>query len=208
MSARAPTNWTLEAPLSSIRVLYRAPDSLTLWGIPYDLRPGQEPRKILERFRQRGTAEDWIYLGEPGWFGSLPAARVREIKEFLRTHKEYVPGNSYEWSPLPRSADLRSTDGRSEINKSLWATGFRPDPRAANAYKLPGYESWRVDMSGKRTARLEKRYSGVWRGVSRPLYFGQIPSQEFAEHWVRWCAATITAGRPTYGEPHAIRSAR
>ena len=28
---------------SSIKILFRSPDTLTLWGIPYEMRPGQSP---------------------------------------------------------------------------------------------------------------------------------------------------------------------
>jgi hypothetical protein len=101
----------VELPLSSIRVLFRAPDALTLWGIPYEMRPGQSPRDLWRAYHEWTPPRPgwygsnrpnlgWIYLGEPGWYGSTSPARVAEIKAFLTTHKEDIPDNPYEWSTL------------------------------------------------------------------------------------------------------------
>lgn len=77
--------------LSAIRVLYRQPDTLALWGVPYDMRAdvGQQPRDI-ERAREtrnerrwsdwikyggssrpeeQDPHEGWVWLGQPGWWG-------------------------------------------------------------------------------------------------------------------------------------------
>jgi len=100
-------------PLSSIKVLYRQSDTLTLWGIPYDMRPGQQPGDLFRAARNyqplpygwygspRPTATDnWIYLGTCGWYGTLSKERIEEIKVFLETHKDLIPQYPEEWSKL------------------------------------------------------------------------------------------------------------
>ena len=82
-----------ERPLESIRVLFRDADSLDLWGIPYDMRPGQGPKDIARAFR-----EDWIWLGTPGWYYDMPKARQEEVRAFLAKHAASVPMGPYEWS--------------------------------------------------------------------------------------------------------------
>jgi len=100
-----------QLPLSSIRVLFRAPDALTLWGIPYEMRPGQSPRHLLDAYRtwvaprpgHYGSNQiklGWIYLGEPGWFGSMSRARRAEVDAFLSKHKDDIPQGPYEWTRL------------------------------------------------------------------------------------------------------------
>jgi len=101
------------APLESIRVLYRVGDATELWGIPYDMRPGQSPRDLWKAHHEyvpprpgwygsrQISLSDWIYLGSPGWYGSLPCERVEQIKTFLEKFKEYVPGWPHEWARLP-----------------------------------------------------------------------------------------------------------
>ena len=93
--------------LQTVKILYRAPDSLALWGIPYSMRPGQAPRD-LQRARDSYQAprpghygskpvdlSDWIFLGYPGSLGGLTAAETETIAAFL-ADKE-IPGNPYEW---------------------------------------------------------------------------------------------------------------
>lgn len=85
------------AMLRSIRVLYRQDDTLALWGIPYDMRPGQGPKDILPRFR-----DHWIWLGSPGWWGSYSRVDQRLLKAYLRAAgaQDAIPQNPHEWSRL------------------------------------------------------------------------------------------------------------
>jgi hypothetical protein len=82
-------------PLDTIKVLFRQPDALALWGIPYDMRPSQSPKDLHAKYRK-----DWIFLGYPGWFGSLSQDDIREIKAFLAQHRGNIPENPYEWTRL------------------------------------------------------------------------------------------------------------
>jgi len=98
--------------LKTIKVLFRTPDSFTLWGIPYDMCEGQQPRDLWKAHRdyvppcpgwygsKQIDLSDWVYLGEPGWFGSMTEAEVTAVKDFLTAHKDEVPGNPYEWCRL------------------------------------------------------------------------------------------------------------
>lgn len=84
--------------LGEIRVLWRRPDTMELWGIPYSMRPGQSPRDLYEgrrvntsipsigRYESRsapGVREDWIYLGAPRWWGHLTTEDQRTISSWL-----------------------------------------------------------------------------------------------------------------------------
>lgn len=105
--------------LNSIRTLYRQPDTLALWGIPYDMRPGQNPRDLWNASRPDvllaraggrlgammhapGPLDDWIYLGCPGWWGSIEEADQKRIAAWLARHAELVPENPCEWSRVRR----------------------------------------------------------------------------------------------------------
>lgn len=88
------------ADLGSIRILFRAPDTLDLWGIPYLMRRdvGQAPRHLF-RSEVPGAGAGWIWLGSPGWYGHLSRdeqALVREYVEAARGRDE-IPGHPYEW---------------------------------------------------------------------------------------------------------------
>ena len=98
---------------------------------------------------------------------------------------------------------MAKIDGKQEITKALWESGFHADPRSHNAYKPSGKEDWRIDL-GKRTARLESRDGGVWRGVSDPLYFGHVHTAEFAKQWVTWAANYVRVGRQAGPEPRPV----
>lgn len=103
--------------LSSIRVLYRQPDTLALWGIPYDLRPGQSPRDlwnaprpdVLARAAGRsgamihapGPLDDWIWLGCPGWWCNIERADQQQIAAWLEKLGDLVPDNPCEWAVVP-----------------------------------------------------------------------------------------------------------
>jgi len=82
--------------LATVQALYRAPDSLTLYGIPYRLREGQFPRDIAEKYRG-----DWIYLGEPGWFYGTQAQQ-QLVEQWLQPYEQagIVPGGPHEWTYL------------------------------------------------------------------------------------------------------------
>lgn len=103
---------TLAEKLASIKVLYRAPDTLTLYGIPYDMRPGQQPGDLWRAHRdyvepkpghygsKRIDISDWVYLGEPGWYSSSTAEEIAHIAAFLEAHNDNIPGNPHEWTKL------------------------------------------------------------------------------------------------------------
>ena len=77
--------------LATIRVLYRAPDTLSLWGIPYGMRPGQQPRDL----QRVGNTNGWIWLGCPGWWYSIPKADQDAITQWLAARD--VPAWPCEW---------------------------------------------------------------------------------------------------------------
>ena len=81
--------------LKTIKVLYRRPDCLTLYGIPYEMRPHQSPKDILEKYRG-----DWIYLGTPGWYNHYSEIEIKLIKYFLAKLGDRVPEWPHEWSRL------------------------------------------------------------------------------------------------------------
>lgn len=83
-----------EELLGTIQVLFRAPDVMALWGIPYPMRPGQAPLDLYRANRLSG----WIWLGCPGWFGSMRAAEVRCVQGYLRRHAADIPQGPCEWS--------------------------------------------------------------------------------------------------------------
>jgi len=106
--------------LASIRVLWRRPDSMELWGIPYPMRPGRSPRDLWEstwipdtcktaagylgRFLTvPGPRDGWIWLGCPGWWGHLPEEHQAAIQTYLKPLKAQglVPGGPGEWVELP-----------------------------------------------------------------------------------------------------------
>jgi hypothetical protein len=99
-------------------VLYRD-RNLGLWGIPYKMRPGQSPRDLKDahdNYRwpapghygpKRISLDDWVYLGHPGWYGSMTPAKQEAVKAFLAQHRDSIPGYPHEWSELePGSAPL------------------------------------------------------------------------------------------------------
>ena len=109
-----------ERKLRSIRVLFRAPDTLALYGIPYDMREGQSPGDLWRGRRQPivydqtygrteaapGPREDWIWLGTPGWWGTMPKQEQKAVEAFLAEHKDSIPGGPYEWDRIEGDGDL------------------------------------------------------------------------------------------------------
>ena len=102
--------------LNSIVVLYRQPDTLALWGIPYAMRPGQQPRDLFRAHRdyvppppghygrKQIDISDWIWLGSPGWWGTLSKEEQGEIEAFLRSHEGDIPQGPDKWR------DIRQVD--------------------------------------------------------------------------------------------------
>lgn len=100
--------------LSQIKVLWRQPDTMALWGIPYEMRSGQSPKDIWKShhdwepplFGHYGSKQtdisDWVYLGNPGWWGNIPTEDYTVIQEFLDKTKEagLLPENPGEWAVL------------------------------------------------------------------------------------------------------------
>jgi hypothetical protein len=85
---RASGNVITKADLDKIVVLWRQPDLLALWGIPYSMREGcgQTPKHLWDARRSfyekpisnrvytrsnPTNLDDWIWLGQCGWWGSL-----------------------------------------------------------------------------------------------------------------------------------------
>lgn len=86
------------AHLATIRVLFRRDDSLELFGIPYEMRPGQSPRDLW----RAGRTDGWIWLGSPGWWGHLDSVAQHEIRTFLAENAADVPDGPFEWSYIGR----------------------------------------------------------------------------------------------------------
>lgn len=104
---------------SDICVLWRQPDTMSLWGIPYPMRPGQAPRDLWEAREQwcvksadvaagKGplltmpAAYKWIWLGSPGWWGSAPKEAIAQMEAFLAPLKarNIVPLSPGEWADI------------------------------------------------------------------------------------------------------------
>lgn len=103
---------TLAKKLAGIRVLWRAPDTLTLWGLPYDLRPGQTPYDLFKASQkphpthpERGfltSIADWVWLGQPGWWGHLDKPSQEMVEKFLEKHRDNIPSNPPEYAYLTK----------------------------------------------------------------------------------------------------------
>jgi hypothetical protein len=96
--------------LAGIRVLWRAPDTLTLWGLPYELRPGQTPYDLFKASKiphpERGfltSIADWVWLGQPGWWGHLDKPHQKMVEKFLEKHRDNIPRNPPEFCTLPEN---------------------------------------------------------------------------------------------------------
>jgi hypothetical protein len=97
-----------------IFVLYRKPDALGLYGIPYRMREGQSPRDLQKAHddyvpprpghygSKQTDLSDWVYLGHPGWWGDMGAGHpVRKaIVAFAAEHPDAIPRGPYEWVDL------------------------------------------------------------------------------------------------------------
>lgn len=105
----------MQEKLDSIIILWRQPDLLTLWGIPYRMREdvGQQPYDLWKARRdwrplppgwhggsKQISLDDWVYLGEPGWWGNMTRENQKLVQAFLEKHKGTIPGNPCEWVEL------------------------------------------------------------------------------------------------------------
>lgn len=83
--------------LDSILILFCAPDTCAIYGIPYEMRRdvGQEPRHLWKA----GNTKGWIYLGGAGWYGAMTRESVDRVKAWLAEEEKFgnVPGYPYEW---------------------------------------------------------------------------------------------------------------
>ncbi len=91
--------------LSTIRILYRRPDDLALYGIPYLMRAdvGQAPRDLIRGNGGR-IPEAWIYLGHPGWWSHMPREDQAAVKAWL-VGKD-APGNPGEWRVVDAAEEV------------------------------------------------------------------------------------------------------
>lgn len=96
---RASGNILTKAKLDGIVVLWRQPDLMALWGIPYSMREGcgQTPKHLwdardrdMRRPVRSGAHQsnpvdlsDWIWLGQFGWWGSLLPEEQATIRVWL-----------------------------------------------------------------------------------------------------------------------------
>lgn len=109
---RAAKDPLLGERLKTVRVLWRQPDTLALWGVPYDMREGQSPYDLWKReVLLRGsnvplpvwTLPDWIWLGSPGWWGPYVrgGSERTAIEAFLAGLPEgAIPNGPCEWSRI------------------------------------------------------------------------------------------------------------
>lgn len=87
--------------IDGIRTVFRDASSGSLWGIPYTMNHeiGQTPKHIWDgrtmpdpmhppptyigyTIPDPGPAPDWVWLGTPGWFGSMNREEIELVKAF------------------------------------------------------------------------------------------------------------------------------
>lgn len=98
-------------PLDTIRILFRAPDTLGLYGIPYGMRKdiGQEPRHLWQAAQRR--ADDMYKLRPGNPVGPNPTADWIHIAEDEPDNRAWlstlddVPQNPYEWCECKPATD-------------------------------------------------------------------------------------------------------
>lgn len=104
--------------LDSIKVLWLQPDTLALWGIPYEMRAdcGQQPYDLWKAHcdfveprpghygSERIKLDDWVYLGSPGWWSGENLDDRAAALAFLETFKDQVPRHPCEWTTLVRAS--------------------------------------------------------------------------------------------------------
>jgi hypothetical protein len=85
--------------LDEIEVLYRDNNgSMSLWGIPYRMNAavGQNPGHL--RSRMDDPLGPWVWLGSPGWWGSMTPECMRETKAWLAELGDMVPTSPGEYT--------------------------------------------------------------------------------------------------------------
>jgi len=150
---------SIQEKLDSIKVLFRAPEHLGLYGIPYEMRPGQSPGDLWRstgyidpyatnehgqrmsgtRVVTPGAREDWVFLGYPGWWGHVSREEQDEIAAFLKPLEEadLVPGGPYEWSQIDRPLPMVENTGNVRWQKL--ASGLYGSPeRDMISYRVYG----------------------------------------------------------------------
>jgi len=110
------------ASLATVKVVFRSPEALSLWGIPYEMRPDQIPGTLWQNRMVEDTSavsrgwpgakkslpgprEDWLYLGEPGgapgWFGrmSTTSRELNLMRDFVARLRETgnLPKKPWGW---------------------------------------------------------------------------------------------------------------
>lgn len=108
--------------LRAIKTLWRQPDTMTLWGLPYVLRPGQSAYNLFKAERdwrrpryddrtgpRRISLADWVYLGEPGWWGRRGEGEKQRVERYLSRPdiRGCVPESPVEQSPVPCDEPLQ-----------------------------------------------------------------------------------------------------
>lgn len=110
---------SLRERLLAVKVLFRDPNTLALIGIPYRMRPGQQPGDLLRaaaaaamsltrgarawdlsRTSPSPDLSDWLWLGCPGWWGDLTKDDQEAIQAFLVGKELLIPGGPWEWTDL------------------------------------------------------------------------------------------------------------
>lgn len=159
--------------LSAIKILYRQPDTMALWGLPYDLRPGQSPRHLWDSrtipdtcaqaagrygftLAAPGPREGWIWLGSPGWYGTMTRRDQVRVRAFLDQHDEFVPGGPGEWCVLPRArCSFRGVDG-----KRCWRHVEHAGAHTTQKSFAEGLDDAEAVQPAREDEQLRK--SGVW----------------------------------------------
>lgn len=100
--------------LANIAVLYREKINLTLWGIPYEMREGQQPSDLKRAYDNYvppkpghyGSSNidlsDWICLGYPGSTHTRLVEEAEVLREFMTMWKAVgaIPEGHDEWTRL------------------------------------------------------------------------------------------------------------
>ena len=129
---RASGKFVSKPDLDKIVVLWRRPDCMSLYGIPYAMREGcgQTPKHLwnarerdLRRPVRSGVYQskpvdlsDWIWLGQPEWWGSMLPEERAAIEVWLSPLDMLglVPTGFCEF------VDLRKAFGGKTYDQALW----------------------------------------------------------------------------------------
>lgn len=216
--------------LSKIRVLWRQSDTMSLWGIPYEMRTevGQSPRDIVKaewpskRPWTHGKAppekssgqvpSDWIWLGSPGWWGSMTPEEIAATEAFLASlpaglipewPNEFVSIASWKNNP-PASCQGcgRETMGRHGLCSACDSPRHR---NPASAFRPGDRVKWKSSF-----LRSTGQYTGVpvdgivqeGSGGMDPSRFVMVLWSDRTEPVLVNTANIMRAGRPDYsGNP-------